>query len=147
MIRYRLRCDNGHDFDGWFRNSSAFDDQAAAGHVICPHCSSTAVEKALMTPNISGTKKSTPETAAYTANAGDDDTARQVRGLVRKLRDHVEKNSDYVGDKFAEEARKIHNEETEPRGIYGEASGEEVKDLKAEGVEFHPLPPRPDDKN
>jgi len=142
MIRYRLNCDQNHEFEAWFRNSVAYDEQRAENQIACPQCGSVKIDKALMTPGIPSKGNSTvPEEAGTTAEA------EAMAALARKLRSHVEENADYVGDKFAEEARKIHYEEAEPRGIYGEATQEEATDLREEGVDVHPLPPTPEDKN
>lgn len=142
MIRYRLNCDQNHEFEAWFRNSDAYDEQRAEDQVACPRCGSVEITKTLMTPGIpaKGRSTSTEQTGTITE-------AEAMAALARKLRSHVEENADYVGDRFAEEARKIHYEETEPRGIYGEATPEEATDLRDEGVEVHPLPPTPEDKN
>lgn len=137
MIRYSLVCADGHEFDGWFGSSDAYEVQARNGDVICPHCGSAEVSKALMAPNVATSKGAD--------DAGPPDA--EIAEAVRKVREHVEKTADYVGDKFAEEARKIHYEEVEPRGIYGEATPSEAVELKEEGVEFHPLPSVPEDQN
>ncbi|MGD9868824.1 MAG: DUF1178 family protein [Hyphomicrobiales bacterium] len=131
MIRYALRCKDGHQFEAWFQNSAAFDRQAARGQVSCPQCGSAKVSKAVMAPNIASNTPS-PE---------------RVRAALKELREHVTANAEYVGDRFASEARKIHHEETEARGIYGEATPEEVKELNEEGVEVYPLLPAPEDSN
>ena len=137
MIRYSLVCAGGHEFDGWFSSSDAFEAQSRDGDVICPPCGSAEVSKALMAPNVATSKV-----------AEDADPASpEMREVARKVREHVEQTADYVGDRFAEEARKIHYEEVEPRGIYGEATPSEAVELKEEGVEFHPLPPSPKDQN
>lgn len=134
MIRYTLICDKAHEFEGWFANSSAYDAQRAKGLVECPNCGSSNVSKAPMAPNISRSGK----------NTGHDDG---LVDAIRRVRKHVEENSDYVGDRFASEARKIHYQETEPRGIYGEATIKEADELREEGVEFHPLPKLPEEQN
>lgn len=134
MIRYRLVCKKSHEFDGWFRSSSDFDGQAEAGDVTCPVCGSAKVQKALMAPAIPRKGKSKP------ALPPAPETAERVSMMMAKLRDHVEKNYDYVGDRFAEEARRIHYEETERRDIYGETTLEEARELVEEGVEVAPLP-------
>ncbi len=142
MIRYRLSCDQNHEFEAWFRNSDAYDEQRTEDQVACPQCGSVEITKTLMTPGIPSKSNSTS-----TEETGTVSEAEAMATLARKLRSHVEENADYVGDRFAEEARKIHYEETEPRGIYGEATPEEATDLREEGVEVHPLPPAPEDKN
>ena len=131
VIAYNLCCHKGHEFEGWFRDSAAFDKQAAAGQVSCPSCNSARVEKAIMAPAVSGTRKS--------CKAGPD--ARQMRQFMTGLRKYVQDNADYVGPNFAEEARKIHYGETEERPIYGHATLDEAADLVEEGIDVAPLPP------
>jgi len=165
MIRYALTCEAGHAFDSWFANSSAFDRQAKRALVTCPVCGSAKVEKAIMAPNLG----SQPDRAAAAAAAAPQPPApaamppaplpgkapvammspveRELRHKLKELRDHITKNASYVGPRFPEEARKIHYGETEQRSIYGEASPQEAKELHEEGIEFHPLPVLPDDKN
>jgi hypothetical protein len=162
MIRYTLACERRHVFESWFQNSAAYDKQAASGQVTCPHCGSSKVEKTIMAPALSrGARKGAPATAAEkpttppTPAATDEKTPvamvspeeREVRAKLKELRDHLTKNSDYVGQKFPEEARKMHYGEIEHRSIYGEASAEEAKALHDESIEFHPLPVLPDDRN
>jgi hypothetical protein len=147
MIRYDLLCDKEHAFDGWFRDSEAYDVQHAAGQVVCPVCGSTAVSKQLMTPGIPAKANRRGESRRPVFAAHKEGKVAELIEAVRKLRQHVEENADYVGDRFAEEARKIHYNEVEPRGIYGEASLEEAKSLLEEGVDVHPLPPLPEDAN
>ncbi len=149
MIHYSLLCGEGHEFEGWFRDSADFDKQRKRAVVACPACGSTKVEKQLMTPAVSSTKKkggAAPEPEKLRLAAADPRRAELVEAL-RDLRKSVTSNADYVGDKFSEEARKIHYKETEPRGIYGEASPEEAEELAEEGIEFHPLPALPEDRN
>ena len=141
MIRFSLACQNEHSFDGWFRNSEDFEKQKKRGLIACPDCGSVKVEKALMAPSVSTGRKR--EKMALAMNAEQKKALAQLKALSEKLRE----NADYVGDKFAEEARKIHFGETDPRGIYGEATPEEAKDLVEDGVEFMPLPVFPDDRN
>jgi hypothetical protein len=124
MIRYALHCAKGHDFESWFPNSAAYDKQVKRDLVSCPSCGSTKVEKAIMAPQES-----------------------EFRAKLKELRDHLTKNADYVGQKFPEEARKMHYGEIDHRSIYGEASPDEAKDLHEEGIEFHPLPVLPDERN
>jgi len=134
MIHYALTCDKDHDFEGWFANSKAYDDQAARGLVSCPHCGSIKISKAPMAPGIARSEKS-------------GNGPRKVVQALRNVREHVMKTADDVGERFADEARKIHREEAEPRGIYGKATAEEAESLSEEGVEFHPLPTLPEDHN
>ena len=160
MIRYTLYCENGHGFDAWFSGSADFDKQAAAGLVSCAVCGSSVVQKAIMAPAVSGTKaQGTVATDDGPPDAGAADTdapapvaaapsmPEPVREALRTLRKHVEANADYVGRDFPEEARKIHYGEADARGIYGEASRSETEELKDEGIEVHPLPVLPEDRN
>ena len=137
MIVYNLRCQNRHEFEGWFKDSAAFDSQAKAGRVVCPICDSKKVEKAIMAPAVAGAKK-------LTTNA---DERKKVRQFMTGLRKYVQENADYVGPKFAEEARNIHYGKSEERHIYGEATLKEAKDLLEEGVDVAPLPPDLDSAN
>ncbi|MET0481481.1 MAG: DUF1178 family protein [Aestuariivirgaceae bacterium] len=147
MIRYDLVCDKEHAFDGWFRDSAAYEAQAAAGQVVCPVCHSTIVAKQLMTPGIQAKANQRGEGRMPVYAGRKDEKVSALVEAVRELRRQVKANADYVGDRFAEEARRIHYKEAEPRGIYGEASLEEAKSLLDEGVDVHPLPPLPEDSN
>jgi hypothetical protein len=141
MIRFSLSCQNDHPFDGWFRNSEDFEKQKKLGLVACPNCGLTSVDKALMAPSVSTGRKR--EKMALAMNAEQKKAMAQLKALSEKLRE----NADYVGGKFAEEARKIHFGETDPRGIYGEATPEEAKGLVEDGVEFMPIPVFPEERN
>jgi hypothetical protein len=141
MIHLALRCEHDHAFDGWFRNSEDFEKQKKRGLVACPSCGSSSVDKALMAPSVSTGRKK--EKMALAMNTAQKKAMAELKALTRKMRE----NADYVGDRFAEEARKIHFGETDPRGIYGEATAEEAKGLAEDGVEFMPLPVFPDDQN
>jgi hypothetical protein len=135
VIRYALVCEHGHDFEGWFGASADYEDQHARGLLECPVCGSKAVSKAIMAPAVSGTKAQGPA-------AGPPPEARaMMMQAAQAVRQHVEANFDYVGDSFAREARDIHEGKSEERGIYGEASGPEVKKLIDDGVPVAPLPP------
>ena len=164
MIRYALRCAKGHAFESWFPNFAAYDKQAKRGLVTCPACGNTKIEKAIMAPKLSGTRKrgaapavaASPEAPAPEAPApaaADTPVAmmspqeNELRNKLRELREHLTKNSDYVGKKFPEEARKMHYGEIDHRSIYGEASPQDAKELSEEGIEFHPLPVLPDERN
>jgi hypothetical protein len=135
MIKYALACDHDHAFEGWFGSSSDYDDQAARGLLECPLCASKAVRKQIMAPAVAGTKA---RTAAPEPNAQVREMMMTAMGEVRR---QVEENFDYVGDRFAKEARDIHEGKSEDRGIYGEASPKEVKALIEDGVQVAPLPP------
>ena len=138
MIVYTLKCSKGHAFEGWFKDSAAFDAQAADGKLVCPLCNSRKVEKAPMAPAVAGTKK-----AALTAP----EELRKMRQFMTGLRKHVLENAENVGPRFAEEARKIHYGEIEERPIYGEATVKEAVELVEEGVDVAPLPPNMDEAN
>ena len=138
MILFDLRCTKGHVFEAWFRNNASYDSQAKAGAVACPACGSRKVEKAPMAPRIGkGGEAKVPVVASEHA---------EIRKQLTELRSKIEANCDYVGNKFAEEARRIHYGETERRDIYGEASDDEAKELHDEGVKFARVPwlPRQD---
>lgn len=137
MIRYALICDRDHEFDGWFSSSDGFEAQAGAGEVLCPHCGSKRVSKALMAPNVAKSASRQGEAAPA------DEMARKMSMMMLALKKHVEENCDYVGDAFAEEARRIHYGETEHHEIYGEATLDEARELIEEGVEVAPLPVTP----
>ncbi len=158
MIRYALVCNAGHEFESWFADSAAYDKQAKRGLVGCPLCGSTKVEKAIMSPRVAGGKKRSraPVLANEPAAPAAADKApvamlspqeQEFRQKLKELREHLTKNADNVGQKFPEEARKMHYGEIEHRSIYGEASPEEAKTLHEEGIEFHPLPVLPDERN
>ena len=141
MISYSLICENAHTFEAWFKSASAYEDQHRKGVVICPACASNQVEKAMMAPAVSrsGSEK-------MSLSAGHPDHAK-LREMMVALRKKVTSEADYVGDKFAAEARKIHFKEVDPRGIYGEATRDEVAGLVEDGIEFMPLPNLPDEAN
>jgi hypothetical protein len=146
MIRYDLICDEGHEFDGWFSSSAAFDEQSRKGLVSCIHCGSGRVQKQLMAPGIP--VRSNRKADAMPVVSGTSDPRQQrVRTLMRELRRAVEENAEYVGERFADEARRIHYEEAEKRGIYGETTSDDAKALIEEGIEIHPLPVLPEEGN
>ncbi len=156
MIRYALACEKGHTFESWFADSAAYDKQAKRGLVACPHCGSANVEKAIMAPRISGAKKraaaaepraEAPAAPEKTPVAMLSPQEKEVRAKLKELRDQLTKNADHVGPQFPEEARKMHYGEAAHRSIYGEASPEEAKALAEEGIEFHPLPILPEERN
>lgn len=142
MIRYSLHCDKTHEFDGWFASSADFDRQAEAGFVSCPVCGSLSVTKMLMAPSVS-TSRRKEETTALALDVTRKEMMQKLREIVTEVRNSAED----VGERFPEEARKIHYGETEARGIIGQASPVEVKALLEEGVEIAPLPVLPDDVN
>jgi hypothetical protein len=131
MIKYNLKCENNHNFDAWFSDSSNFEEQNKKNLILCPKCNSTKIEKNIMAPNI-GSKKQSYTNALK--------TEKNYEKIIKNVRKHVEKNFEYVGDKFADEARAIHYGEKEEREIYGETSVEEAVDLIEEGVNVSPIP-------
>jgi hypothetical protein len=163
MIRYALACEKGHAFESWFQSSAAYDKQVKRGLVTCPVCHSAKVEKTIMAPRVSGAKKRSAAPAPEPSTPAQEPPApapeapgpvamvspqeRELRKKLRELREHLVKNADYVGQKFPEEARKMHYGEIEHRSIYGEASPDQAKELHEEGIEFHPLPVLPDERN
>jgi hypothetical protein len=150
MIKYALVCEQRHEFESWFANSAAYDKQAKRGLVSCPACGSTKVEKTIMAPRLSGTRKGrrrAPEPTAAAPVAMLTPQEQELRAKLKELREHITKNADYVGQKFPEEARKMHYGDIEHRSIYGEASLETAKELSEEGIELHPLPVLPDEQN
>lgn len=141
MIQYSLHCSKGHRYDAWFKNAAAFDEQAARGIVTCAVCGDPAVEKAPMAPAVARTDG---DRIALSSAHPD---AIKLRDLLRAYRQKIISEADYVGDRFAEEARRIHFEEVEARGIYGEATRDEVIALAEEGIDFMPLPDLPEEHN
>ena len=131
MIKYNLKCENNHNFDAWFSDSSNFEEQNKKNLIFCPKCNSTKIEKNIMAPNI-GSKKQSYTNALK--------TEKNYEKIIKNVRKHVEKNFEYVGNKFADEARAIHYGEKEEREIYGETSVEEAVDLIEEGVNVSPIP-------
>jgi hypothetical protein len=157
MIHYQLRCDQGHEFDGWFKDSAGFERQAKRGLIECPTCGAVKVERALMAPHVPSKRRSAepeilppvpvpasgPESLPLAAGGKMPD---HVRAMLQRVRAEVEKNCDYVGPQFADEARKIHRGESGKRGIYGETTPEQAEKLSEEGIEVAAIPwlPRAD---
>jgi hypothetical protein len=151
MILYRLKCKKGHEFEAWFANSGAFDKQQKRALLSCPVCGTSKVAKALMAPRVAKPAKPRPVKKAPEGTRSPDLQRVAAHGelatAIRKLRAEIEANSEYVGARFSEEARKIHHEEAPARGIHGEATAEEAKALREEGIEFFPLPMLPEERN
>lgn len=138
MIKYTLICETDHEFEIWFSKSSDFDEQAPKGLIECPYCGSTKVEKGIMAPNVSTSRK---KTAIAEKQASKQKVALQMMNhQAAKIRKEIEDKCDYVGEKFADEARAIHYGDKPERAIYGEASPSEAAGLHEEGVEIAPLP-------
>jgi hypothetical protein len=152
MILYRLRCGKGHEFESWFKDSKAYERQEKRSLIGCPECGDSKVARAVMAPRIGkGGKKqavvSSDVPAAPEPSSEQQQMAtlakhmpKEMRETLLKLRKQVEKNCEHVGDKFAEEARKIHYGESDKRGIYGETTNKEAEALAEEGIEFGRLP-------
>jgi hypothetical protein len=154
VILYNLICERRHEFESWFPSSAAYDKQAKRGLVSCPSCGSAKVEKAIMAPRLARKDKSTsvapaeesaPQAPSPVAMLSPQE--QEFRTKLKELRDHLTANADNVGKKFPEEARKMHYGEIEHRSIYGEATAQDAKALHEEGIEFHPLPVLPDERN
>jgi hypothetical protein len=139
MIRYALACASGHEFEGWFSASADYDAQREKGLVACPVCDTREVAKQIMAPAV-------PSRSRAAASETNPAMRAMMMDAMSRVRRHVETNFDYVGDRFAAEARAIHEGKSEERGIYGEASPNEVKALVADGVPVAPLPPEPPKK-
>jgi hypothetical protein len=131
MILFMLRCSQGHEFEGWFRDGEGFEAQQKAGGIHCPQCDDTTIDKAVMAPRLGRSRDMPPAS---------DMSPAQMRAALTELRRQVETNCDYVGDRFAEEARRIHYGESDPRGIYGEATDAESRALADEGIKFGRVP-------
>ena len=156
MIRYTLRCERGHQFESWFQSSAAYESQERRHLIDCPTCGSDKIERAIMAPQIvskKGRERAQPAPAAPVEATPTESTSlmmaqeRDLRSKLKELRDHIVKNADNVGDRFPNEARKMHYGDIEHRPIYGEASPEEARALIDEGVEVSPLPTLPEDRN
>ena len=156
MIRYTLRCERGHQFESWFQSSAAYESQERRHLIDCPACGSDKIERAIMAPQIvskKGRERARPAPAAPVEATPTESTSlmmaqeRELRSKLKELRDHIVKNADNVGDRFPNEARKMHYGDIEHRPIYGEASPEEARALIDEGVEVSPLPTLPEDRN
>ena len=153
MILYRLRCSKGHEFESWFKDSKTYERQEKKSLIGCAVCGDAKVARALMAPRLGkGSKKTEAEVPVAAPPAATPSPEQQqmaamarhmpkeLREALLKVREQVEKNCEHVGDKFADEARKIHYGESDKRGIYGETSDEEAEALADEGIEFGRLP-------
>ena len=129
MILFTLRCAHGHEFEGWFRDGDGFEVQQQAGEIACPECSDTSVEKAVMAPRLGRSREPLPAMSPA-----------QLRTALVELRRQIETHCDYVGNRFAEEARRIHYGEIDAHSIYGEANEDESRELADEGISFGRIP-------
>lgn len=147
MIRFTLKCAGDHRFESWFANTEAFDRQSAAGLIECPICGDTTIAKSLMAPDVrpgrnkaSGPAPKQVEKASDAPVSNAPSPEQMLKEKLTELRNHVEKNSDYVGLQFASEARAMHEGEIPHRSIYGEAKAEDARKLVKDGVPVAPLP-------
>ncbi|RDI61858.1 DUF1178 family protein [Microvirga subterranea] len=147
MIKYALACEQAHEFESWFPSSDAYEAQRKRGFVTCPYCNSSKVDKQIMAPRIARTDKEPAPAPQPQPVAAFSEKERELRAMIRAVREHVMQNAENVGRGFAEEARKMHYGEAEERSIYGEADGTEVRSLLEEGIGILPLPVLPDDRN
>jgi len=129
MILFTVHCANGHQFEGWFRDNVGFEAQRAGGEIVCPMCGDTSVEKAVMAPRLARAREASPP-AAFA----------EMRKALIEMRRQIETHCDYVGPRFAEEARRIHYGEIDAHGIYGEATDAESRALADEGIKFGQIP-------
>lgn len=147
MIHYQLRCGQNHEFDGWFKDSTTFERQAKRGLVECPICGDTKVTRALMAPAVTTREAAPPpqppvpaKVAAVAPQAPNGPIPAQLVAMLQRMRAEVEKNCDYVGPEFADEARRMHRGESDKRGIYGETTKDEAEALADEGIEISSIP-------
>ena len=147
MIHYALRCAGGHDFDGWFPGSAAFEHQAASGLLECPLCGNRAVDRALMAPSLGGRAATpAPEPASPPAATPQDAKPEPppmpaaLRAVFARMRADLERKCDYVGRDFAAEARRMHAGDSDRPGIYGEATRDEAEALEEDGITFGRIP-------
>jgi hypothetical protein len=150
MIKYALACEKAHEFESWFPSSEAFESQARRGFVTCPVCDSPKVGKRIMAPSVARSDRA-PSPAAAPAEAQPvallSEKEHEMRALLRELRDHVARNAEDVGERFPDEARRMHYGEIEHRSIYGRADPADARALLDEGIEVHPMPLPPDDRH
>ncbi len=164
MIKYRLKCGGGHEFEAWFVSSTAYESQEAEGRLVCPHCARTDVERAVMAPRVSTQRTRDdahlaaparspefhppePATVALRPGHAEGEKLHAMLREMRSLRDKILANSEYVGPSFAEEARKIQHKEAAERAIHGEATPEDIRELADDGIDILLIPRLPDDLN
>src|SRR5688572_11091979 len=140
MIKYSLVCAGSHEFEGWFQNGDAYEKEVASGRLACPHCGSREIDKAIMAPAVA-------RSASRFSSGPEKVPAHEMQRLMKKLREEVVAKAEYVGSRFAEEARRMHFDESPAQSIYGEATADEARELAEEGIPFLPLPPSPEDLN
>lgn len=143
MILYDLICAREHTFESWFKNSTAADKLIKAGTLVCPACGSTKVHKAPMAPRIAKSKDDGPREKALVAAEPNPELAAAMAkadAAMAEMRAVIERNFENVGDRFPEEARRIHYGESAARAIYGDATRAETEALREEGIEVHAVP-------
>lgn len=141
MIRFSLHCDKPHEFDAWFRSNEDFEKQKASGLLNCPMCGSTSIEKQLMAPAVATARQREHIASGLKAEQ------KKMLAALRDATNQIRKNAEYVGDRFTEEARRIHFKEVKARAIYGEATIQDVSSLVEDGIDVVPLPTLPEDEN
>lgn len=160
MIKYQLKCSDGHEFEAWFASSTAYETLECEGRLVCAHCASTDVKRAVMAPRIASRPAKPPAhhaaipvshapatSALPPAGSADAERLHALMREVRTVRDKILEKSEYVGPRFAEEARRIHFDEAPDRAIHGEATTDEARELADEGIDVMPIPRLPDDLN
>jgi len=135
MIKFTLKCADGHQFESWFQNSGAYDKLQQAGQLGCAICGGNSVEKAIMAPRVNVPSKAKAKPAPSLEGP-----MSEAEAAMKQLRAHIEATSEDVGDKFADEVRAIHYGDAPERSIFGEARGSDAKELIDEGIPVAPLP-------
>ena len=133
MIKYKLKCDSNHDFDSWFSSSQDYEKLKRKKLLNCPECNSSSIQKTIMSPNLSYNKSVQKDKKSAKFQ-------KELKTKIKSLQKYIEKNCDNVGNKFAQEARKIHYDDKRSRGIYGTASSDQMKELTEEGIEVSSIP-------
>jgi hypothetical protein len=147
VITYNLACAKGHEFEGWFKDSAAYDAQEAGAALACPVCGNAHVKKAIMAPAVKNSITKAKGRSGVAPTEPKELDAQNLRQFMAGYRKFIEDNADYVGPRFPEEARKIHYGEAEERHIYGESTLGEAIELIEEGIAIAPVQPDPSDLN
>ena len=134
MIKYNLKCENDHEFESWFSNSNEFDKLNKKNLLECIFCSSNKIKKSIMAPMISGSKSKDEGDELF-----DKYSFKQRKNLL-KLREHIEKNFEFVGDKFSEKVREVYYDKKTKKSIYGTTTPEEREELAEEGIDLLSIP-------
>ena len=136
MIKYNLKCDNDHEFESWFSDSNEFNKLNKKNLLECIYCSSNKIQKSIMSPMVSGTKSTEDENKVSLL---DKKLINEKKQLI-KLREHIEKNFEFVGDKFSEKVRDVYYDKDTKKSIYGTTTPEEKKELEEEGIDLLSIP-------